>query len=291
MSKLKFLTQSAADIPASEREGLDITVLPFAIIMDGKEYQDGVSFTNKEFFKILAQADPIPSHSQITAFEFVEVYTDLYNQGYTDVIYLAINSKGSATHGNAVQAVSLFAEEHPEAKGKFNVHIIDSKIYTYAYGCAVVEGARMAKAGKSIPEILAWMQDWVDNVRILFAPYNLKFVKKSGRVSAAAAFAGDLLGLKPVLSFDNGDSVTLAKPRGDKKLIAEMLRIMKAEMAEDTPYYVIMSDPADKNQLMLDAAEKAIGRPCTLAYYVGGVIAINGGPDLTGLIYRKKAGN
>ncbi len=288
MSKIKFLTESAADIPASEKEGLDILVLPFAIIMDGKEYQDGVSFTNKEFYKILAQADPIPSHSQITAFEFVEVYTDLYNQGYTDVIYMAINSKGSATHGNAVQAIDLFKEEHPEAQ--MNIHIIDSKIYTYAYGAAVVEGAKMARDGKPVEEIVAWMQDWADHVRILFAPYNLKFVKKSGRVSAAAAFAGDLLGLKPVLSFDNGDSVTLAKPRGDKKLISEMLRIMKSEMEEDSPYYVIKSDPEDKNQLMIDEAEKAIGRPCTLSYYVGGVIAINGGPDLTGLIYRKKSG-
>ncbi len=288
MSKIKFLTESAADIPASQMEGLDITVLPFAIIMDGKEYQDGVSFTNKEFYKILAEADPIPSHSQITAFEFVEVFYDLYRQGYTDVIYMAINSKGSATHGNAVQAVELLKEEHPEAQ--LNIHIIDSKIYTYAYGCAVVEGAKMAKAGKPIPEIVAWMQDWADNVRILFAPYNLKFVKKSGRVSAAAAFAGDLLGLKPVLSFDNGDSVTLAKPRGDKKLISEMLRIMKSEIAEGSPYYVIKSDPEDKNQLMINEAEKAMGRPCTLSYYVGGVIAINGGPDLTGLIYRKKAG-
>ncbi len=288
MSKIKFLTESAADIPASEKEGLDILVLPFTIIMDGKEYQDGVSFTNKEFYKILAAADPIPSHSQITAFEFVEVYTDLYNQGYTDVVYMAINSKGSATHDNAVQAIGLFQEEHPEAK--MNIHIIDSRIYTYAYGCAVVEGARMAKAGKPVDEIVAWMQDWADHVRILFAPYNLKFVKKSGRVSAAAAFAGDLLGLKPILSFDDGDSVTLAKPRGDKKLISEMLRIMKSEIEEGSPYYVIMSDPEDKNQLMLDEAAKAMGRPCTLPYYVGGVIAINGGPDLTGLIYRKKAG-
>ncbi len=288
MSKIKFLTDSAADIPAQQLTGLDIQVMPFTIIMNGQEYQDGVSFTNQEFYQILKQQEKIPTHAQITAFQLAELYAGLFAQGYTDIIYTTINAKGSATNANANQAITLFLDEHPEAKGKLNIYVIDSKAYTYAYGYAVVEGAKMARDGKDAPEIVAFIQDWIDHVRILFAPYSLSFAKKSGRVSAASAFLGDALGLKPIMSFPDGDSVVLSKVRGEKNLIPSILKIMQQEIEPDSPYFVIFAERDEKNQEMLAAAEQAMGRPCDLHFYIGGVIAINAGPDLTGIIYRKK---
>lgn len=288
MAKIKFLTDSAADIPAEQLAGLDIQVLPFPIIMGDKEYADGVDFTAQEFYAMLEQTETIPTHSQITAFQFAELYAQLLEQGYTDIIYTSINAKGSATYSNAVQAKTLLLEDHPEAEGMLNIYVIDSKCYTYAYGYAVVQGAKLAQAGKSVEEIVAYIQDWVDHVRILFAPYNLRFAKKSGRVPAAAAFLGDALGLKPIMTFPNGNSETLSKARGEKNLIPAILKIMKEEIEDGSPYFVIDAEKEDKNLAMQQAAEAAMGRPCDVHYYIGGVIAINGGPNLTGVIYRKK---
>lgn len=78
-------------------------------------------------------------------------------------------------------------EDHPEARDAFSIRVIDSHTYTMCYGYPVAEGARMAAAGASVEEIAAYIQDWVDHVRVLFVPFDLKFAKKSGRVSAAAA--------------------------------------------------------------------------------------------------------
>jgi hypothetical protein len=102
--KIKFVTDSASDIPRSLREELDILVLPFPIAMGAREYQDGVDFTATEFYDMLLAAPQIPTHAQLTPFVFSQCFEEAFRQGYTDLIYTSINSKGSATHQNALQA-------------------------------------------------------------------------------------------------------------------------------------------------------------------------------------------
>ncbi len=288
MSNILFITDSAADIPAELLQGLEIKVLPFLISMKNQEYRDCVDFTQKEFYKMLLKADEIPTHSQINPTILLEVFDQAKEAGYTDLIYTSINSKGSATFQNAIMAKEMFFEEHPELTDLFHIYLIDSKSYTYAYGYAVVEGAKMAREGKGAEEIAAWIQDWIDHVRILFATYSLKFAKKSGRVSAAAAFLGEALGLKPIMSFPNGDSQVLSKVRGEKAVIPAIIKMMKEEIAPGSPYLVIKGDLEDKNADMIAAAKEATGYDCACQFYIGGVIAINAGPQLTGIIYRRK---
>ncbi len=288
MSKILFVTDSAADIPAEQLQGLEIKVLPFLISMKDREYRDCVDFTPKEFYKMLLEAQEIPTHSQINPTILLEVFNQAKDEGYTDLIYTSINAKGSATFQNAVMAREMFFEDHPGLADRFHIYLLDSKSYTYAYGYAVVEGAKMARAGKGAEEIAAWIQDWIDHVRILFATYSLKFAKKSGRVSAAAAFLGEALGLKPIMSFPNGDSKVLAKVRGEKAVIPAIIQMMKEEIAPGSPYLVIKADLEDKNEEMAAAAREAVGYDSACQFYIGGVIAINAGPQLTGVIYRKK---
>lgn len=132
--KIKFVTDSASDIPRSLREELDILVLPFPIAMGAREYQDGVDFTPAEFYDMLLASPHIPTHAQLTPFVFSQCFEEAFRQGYTDLIYTSINSKGSATHQNALQAREEFYEDRPEAKDTFRIHILDSHSYTMAYG-------------------------------------------------------------------------------------------------------------------------------------------------------------
>ncbi len=288
MSKILFITDSAADIPAEQLLGLEIKVLPFLISMGDREYRDCVDFTQKEFYGMLLAAEEIPTHSQINPTILMEVFEEAKDAGYTDLIYTSINSKGSATFQNTIMAKDMFFQKHPELVDSFHIYLLDSKTYTYAYGYAVVEGAKMAREGKGAEEITAWMQDWLDHVRILFATYSLKFAKKSGRVSAAAAFLGETLGLKPIMTFVDGESQVLAKVRGEKAVIPTILKMMKEEIAPGSPYFVIKADMEDKNEEMMATAKAATGYDSTCQYYIGGVIAVNAGPQLTGIIYRKK---
>lgn len=286
MPRIKFTTDSASDIPASLREELDIWVLPFPIAMGDRELKDGFDFTPEEFYDMLLSAPQIPTHAQLNPYVFTELFEQVWEEGYTDLIHISINSKGSATCANAFQARGEFYKDHPEARESFHIHIIDTLNYTMGYGWAVVQGAKMAAGGSGPQEIVDFIQDWVDHVRVVFAPLDLRFAKKSGRVSAAAAFVGEALGLKPIMTFSGGESKILAKVRGEKSVVSRLVEMCKNERGPGTPYLLIQGNNQEQADKLLDQCRLELGGEPDLKYRIGGVIAINAGPNLIGLVYR-----
>jgi len=286
MARIKFSTDSASDISPALRQELGIQVLPFPIAMGDRELFDGVDFTPDQFYKMLLDAPTIPTHAQLNPYVFTQCFEQAWQEGCSDLIHTSINSKGSATYANALQAREEFYEDHPEAKETFRIHIIDSKNYTMGYGWAVVQGAKMAEQGAAPQDIVDYIQDWVDHVRVLFAPLDLRFAKKSGRISAAAAFMGEALGLKPVMTFTDGDSKILSKVRGEKNVISTLVGLCQKERRAGTPYLIIRGSDLEQKNELLAACRRELGEDPALEFPIGGVIAINAGPDLVGLIYR-----
>lgn len=286
MEKIKIITDSASDVPKEQERELDIRVLSFPITVEGTSYREREDLDLKEFYTTLENCQRIPTHAQITPMEFEEVYQQYYQEGYTDLIYISINAKGSSTYNNSVMARDTFYEEYPEAKEKMKIHLVDSQTYCMVYGYAVMEAADKAKRGASVAEILAYLDDWFHSAVVYFAPYDLKFVKKSGRVSAAAAFVGDLMGLKPILTFDHGDSKILGKVRGEKAVIPDLIKRAQQSMIPQTPYLVIGNNRPDRTAELAKEAQKAIGYPPQGIYDIGAVISINAGPKVVGIVFK-----
>ncbi len=288
MSKIKIMTDSASDISAENEKKYEIHVVPFKMSMGDKSYTSRVDFDNEKFYKMMDEYDGIPLTSQITAFEFAENYKELYNAGYTDVIYVSINSKGSATYNNSVMAVEQFYEEVPEAKGKFNIINIDGKGYTGGYGYAVVEAAKKAQKGASVSEIESFIRDWVDNCVIFFGMYSLQYAKKSGRIPAAAAFVGEIMGLRPVSRIQHNQITTEAKVRGDKALIPKIIELTAGEQIPKTPYCVVYGNDTEVRDEMIQAMTKKLGYPPADTYQIGSEIAVNAGPKVIGIIFKSQ---
>ena len=289
MSKIKFVTDSAADIPRQYVQQYAIQVLPFPIALEQGEIQDGVDYPPEEFYPLLKVQSKIPTHAQLVPYQFEEVYEQAWKEGFDAVIYTAINFKGSATGSNALLAQKSFFAAHPEAVGKFEIEVIDSKTYTYNYGYAVVEAARAAQDGSlTAAQAVAMIRDWLDHAKILFTCFDLSFARKSGRISAAAAIMGGVMGICPVMSFPNGGSIVLAKPRGGRRAMKEIVRMMCEEMEPGTPYLVINAALEDKNREILEACEEAVGYPPVEVFRIGCVIAVNAGPELVGVVFRTR---
>ena len=286
MARIKFMTDSVCDIPRHLLEGTDIQVLPFPIIFEDKEYLDGVDFTPDEFYPMLLEAPKIPSHAQHTSFYFFDQFEAVWNDGYTDLIHTSINSKGSSTFQNAVQAREEFYKTYPEAKETFHIYLLDSLTYTMGYGWAVLEGVKMAKNGASAQEVVDYMQDWIDHVRVVIVPLDLRFAKKSGRISAAAAFMGEALGLKPLMVFEDGVSKALNKVRGEKAAIKALVELCQKERKEGTPYMIMRGNNLVQGQALVDACTEALGQAPEVYYPFGGAVAINAGPNMIGMVYR-----
>jgi len=250
-------------------------------------YGEGAYVLEGGVYTISINAD---SHTVLDSEQYIVPETISYKDGRSSDKTPATNqfgfAEGSATYQNAVQARGEFFEDHPEARDAFSIRVIDSHTYTMCYGYPVAEGARMAAAGASVEEIAAYIQDWVDHVRVLFVPFDLKFAKKSGRVSAAAAFVGEALGLKPIMTFVDGESKILSKVRGEKNVISTIVDLCSKERQSGTPYLLVRGNNQEQSARLREACQAALGEEAALEYPIGGVVAINAGPNLVGIVYR-----
>ncbi len=287
MAKIKLVTDSTADIPVNIREELGIKVLPITIITGDKEYNDGFDLTPQEFYDMLEKSEEIPTTSRVVPVLYQEAYEEAYKEGYTDIIVVCLNSKGSSTMQGALMSKDMFFEENPDAEGKINIHIIDSLTYSGGYGLPVVEAAKMAENGAAVQEIIDFIRDFVKNVYPVVVPFNLKFAKKSGRVSAASAFVGDALGLKPIITFEDGESKVLAKVRGDKKAMSAIIDMAVKERKPGTPYLLAYGNNSEAYERFKALCIEKLGEEPAYEYAIGCVISLNIGPDIVAVVYRK----
>ena len=288
MSKIIMLTDSCCDLPKEIIDELGIKVLPFTLTIGGESFREIYDKSTKEFYELLENTDEIPKHSQIPPVDFEEAYKELYAQGYTDIITVSLNSKGSGTFNNSIMAKNEFFENNPEAKDKLRIFNLDSKCYTLFYGYPVMEAAKKIRRGADAEEIVAYLEDWFNVCGVYVVPYNLKYAKKSGRISAAKAFAGELLGLKPVILFSDGETSTVDKIRGEKNIVPKLVDILETNMTPQTPYIMLYGrDDTIAREVEKELIKKT-GRKAEMFGNIGAVVTSNIGPDLVAVVVRRK---
>ena len=284
MEKTKFITDSACDIEESVAQEHNITVLPIPITIDGKSYHERTDFTPQEFYHILLDAQTIPVTSHITAITFASEYKKALKEGYTHVIVTTINSQGSSMFDAANMAKKLFYDECPNAEEELTIYVIDSKTYTVPYAYAQCEASKLAKAGTPCADIVEYLLDFFDRVEVYFAVYSLEFAKKSGRINCAAAFVGDVLGLRPILAIVGGEMKIVDKVRGDKNVVPKLAEIACSRRTKDTPYLAVRALTDDVGEQLAAFMEEKTGIAPLGVFYVGASITINAGPRLAGVM-------
>jgi len=288
MSKIALLTDSCCDLPKEIIDELGIKVIPFTLTIGGESFREIFDKSTKEVYELFEKTDEIPKHSQISPMTFEENYKELYEQGYTDIISVSINSQGSGTYNNSIIGKNDFFENNPEAQDKLRIFNIDSKCYTLYYGYPVMEAAKKIRRGAEAEEIIAYLEDWFNVSGVYAVPYTLKYAKKSGRISAAKAFAGELLGLKPVILFADGTTTTVDKIRGEKNIVPKLAEIVEKNMTPQTPYIMIHG----KDDTLAKEVEKEIakktGRKAEMFGNIGAVVSANIGPELVAVVVRRK---
>ncbi|MBE6836419.1 MAG: DegV family protein [Ruminococcus sp.] len=288
MAKIKLMTDSASDISFENEKKYDIKVMNFKLVMGDESYVSRVDFDNAKFYEMLNSYDGIPTHSQITSFEYLKEFEKYYKEGYTDIINVTINSNASATYSNSVMAAEMFYEEHPEAKDKINIYNIDSESYTAAYGYPLCRAASKISRGATAMEAVNYIKNYISKCVIYFAMYTLKYAKKSGRIPSAAAFVGEVMGLKPVMRICEGEIKTHEKIRGDKAIMPKLESIAAGEIIPQTPYCIIYGSDLNARDDMAQIMTKKLGYPPADFYQVGAVIASNAGPRVVGVMFRSR---
>jgi len=288
MQKIKFVVDTPSDIPDKYLDRYSIEMVSVPIVVDGREYVERESFSISEFYPILVGAKELPVTSRVPIGDFVDAYARAWNEGYTDVIVITMNSGGSGTYQSAYIASGMFFTDVPEADGYFSIHLIDSMTYSLAYGYPTVRAASMAQRGKSVEEILEFLYDFFSRVEIYLVCYTLEYAKKSGRISAAAAFVGDVLGMRPIIAMIDGTTKVIEKVRGDKNATRRLAEVYRERRVKAEDIVVTASAAVDEYGHELKAlVERDLGRK-VLHCKLGAAITINAGPRATGLFLLGK---
>ena len=202
---IRIITDSASDMVDSKRS--DVTFLPLRVIFGDTEYRDGIDITRKEFYEKLVEGDEIPKTSQITPFEFGEAIKATREAG-EDVLVITLSSKLSGTYQSAAVAASEYDE---------GVAVVDSANVSVGEYILVEYAIRLKDEGRSLSEIVTELEKAKEKIHVIALLDTLEYLKKGGRISKAAAFAGGLLSIKPVIAVENGEVVVLGKARGSKQ--------------------------------------------------------------------------
>ena len=281
MSKIRLLVDTASDIDLKTAQKYDLVLLPMTVTIGQKEYKEAYDFTKEEFYTLLPEGDEIPSTAQVPPFEFLDAIKAAYKDDVTDLLILTINQKASSTYNSAQLARQMFYNDLPDCPMK--IHVINTMTYSACYGYPALQAAKMAKEGKPVEVILSYLENWFSRLEVYFTVYDLKYAKKSGRIGSAAAIAGELLGIKPIMNLTRGDSLTHQKVRGIPKAVEALLQIANEKIGEDKQYLLFhgSNDSKDFVKTMKDGLkEKTLEN-----VLIGPCIICNAGPEVVGIAF------
>jgi DegV family protein with EDD domain len=225
MKHIRIVTDSTADIPLQERQELGIEMVPLKIHIDHETFLDAVTLQAEDFYTRLPEAKALPTTSQPSPAEFMELYQRMTEEDPdVHIISIHVSSLLSGTYQSALLAKSMLEDN-------VNLTVVDSKSASYGIGVMVVAAAKAAREGKSA-EACIEIAEWTGrNCSVFFLVDTLEYLQKGGRIGKASAFFGTLLNIKPILTLDPDGIVTpLDKVRGQKKAMNRIVELMHEKL-------------------------------------------------------------
>ena len=274
---LHIVTDSTADIPSAWVKEYDIDVIPINIQFGEKTFLQNVDLDSEGFYKMVEETKKIPKTSQPSPHQFKDLYTKIAQQG--DVILsIHVTSKLSGTYASAVAAAE-------ELKNTFRVLPVDSAGGSLSLGFMCREARRMDRTGKSVEQIVKYLEGIRERIRIILTLDTLDYARMSGRIGALSAALASMLNVKPIAVLKNGLVDMVEKVR-TRKIALERVITMAEEEFGDQPVYlgiVHARDIASGNALMTEA-KKRFNTKETVLIDLSISLAANFGPGTVGLV-------
>lgn len=225
---IKFVVDSMIDYPLSMKNEYDFEMLPIPVIIDGKEYSDGIDITTEKLLKMVEQDKSlVPKTAQIPAVMYQEEFEKILKAG-DDVICLTLSSGLSGTYQTARLMAEQVLEDYPDRR----IEIVDSKCATIGMAMILLQGLKLSQLHKDIDTIVKSMRFLADHVNIFFIVGDIKWLARGGRVSKGAAMVGDMLKIVPILYFEDGKILLFDKVRGDKRAFKKIIEVTEEKAAK-----------------------------------------------------------
>ena len=286
MNEYVIFTDSACDVdPALLREwGVQYRNLTFRFGDDEKEYRND-EMPSAVFYARMRAGTPVKT-SAVSEGAFHEAFEALLREG-KDILYIGFSSGLSGTYNAARVAAEELRPAWPDRK----IITVDTLAASTGQGLLVWHAVQKKKAGASIEEAAAWLEENKLRLCHWFTVDDLKYLRMGGRISAASAFIGTKLNIKPVLHVDNaGHLIKMSTVRGRKaSLRALVKKVSELSLGtENNPIFLSHGDCMEDVELLKDMLREQCGRELALVQNVGPVIGGHSGPGTMAIFFLGK---
>lgn len=275
-----IVLDSTADYPEAPARFPNARVVPLYVRFGDQTYRDYVDLGPGEFYEKLRSSPVLPATSQPTPQDFVAAYREL--DGYERIYSLQVSSKVSGT----LRSAELAAEEI----GGDRVRVVDTKSVSLAVAMLAHAIERRLARGTTDEEIEALLDRFRAESRVVFTVETLEFLQRGGRIGRAAALAGSLLSVRPILAIEDGEVTAVARVRGREKAVAEFERRLEAETDDDSGLRVAIAhaDAADWVGTLGDLVRRVRPRAeIELTSILGAVVGTHAGPGAVGFFWLR----
>jgi DegV family protein with EDD domain len=274
---LRIVTDGAADLLPEWSREYGIDMIPVNILFGEKSYLQGVELDNEGFYKLVDEANRIPKTSQPSPHQFVEFYRRIAQKGDT-ILSIHITAKLSGTYASAVAAAE-------EVKDEFKVIPIDSAVGSLAIGLLCREARKMEMAGRSVDEIVKYIEGIKYKIRVILTLDTLEYAKMSGRVKTLQAALASVLNVKPIAVLRQGDLSMAERVRTRKASLDRVIEMAKEEYGNQSVYLaVVHARDIKSGESLLAEAKKHFNCKETMLGELSISIAANLGPGTVGVI-------
>lgn len=280
-----FFIDTDSELPFEHVKDLGLQLIKMPYILDGEERFDdaGEDTDYKAFFDKLREGKTSTTAALNTQ-DYLEIFEPFFKRG-DEMFYLTFSHQMSATFTFMEVALKELKEKYPDA----SFRSFDSKSISMGCGIQCYYAGKMFKEGKSFDEIIAFLEEFSPKVATYFAVDDLDHLKRGGRLSGVAAFAGKLIGIKPILNItDEGKIVKYSTVKGSKKVISFFVDRMK-EIASDLDKYdvfILQGDCPEQGEALKNAVLEAFPQTKVHVQMVGPVIGSHCGPGTLGVIFH-----
>ncbi|WP_159564797.1 DegV family protein [Streptococcus halichoeri] len=270
-----LMTDSTADLNPDWAKEHDIILMGLTIECDGKIYETvGPNRLSSDYLLQQMKAGSQPKTSQINVGEFETVFREHAKQNKA-LLYLAFSSVLSGTYQSAMMARDIVLEDYPQAV----IEIVDTLAAAGGEGYLTILAAKARDSGKSLAATKKYIETILPRLRTYFLVDDLFHLMRGGRLSKSSAFIGSLAGIKPLLWIDAaGKLVPIAKIRGRKKAIKEMVGQVEKDIADSTVIVSYTSDQVGAENLREQLLTQD-GISDVLMMPLGPVISAHVGPN------------
>lgn len=284
LSGISVVTDSTAYLPEGLAEHLGISVVPLYVIMSGSSGEEGIDVTSDQLAEALRDSRRQVSTSRPTPSSFAQTYRRCLEAGAEAVVSIHLSRELSGTW----DAARLAAED----VGPDVVKVIDSRSTGMGLGFAVLAAAERAKAGAGLDEVFETGVDIAAETVTLFYVDTLEFLRRGGRIGAAAAVLGTALAVKPLLHVVDGRIVALERVRTASKAIARLADVAVeragSRLVDVAVQHLAAPERAERVGSVLRDRIPRLRR--MYLNQVGAVVGAHVGPGLIGVVIAPAAG-